>query len=180
MEDQSYEDYKRPKVRGHKPGRTLRLNAATVAAGLAVLVVVGGLAFAGGMHYQKHHAASRSGMMAGNFDGYGAYGSGGRGGMGVARAGGLGDVTAVSDSSITVKSERSGTTKTYTVSSDTTITNDGASAKLSDIKVGDTVRVRTSGSSSDAATTIVINPSFGQGGGGQQGDTQSVQSNSTI
>lgn len=79
--------------------------------------------------------------------------------------GGFGTVTEVSDSSITIhsqfparQSQNSQETITYTVSSSTKVTNNGADANISDIKVGDMVRVQADNSESKAATSIEMNP----------------------
>ncbi len=85
------------------------------------------------------------------------------------------DVTAISSSSITVK-DTSGTSKTYAITSDTTITKDRATATTNDIAIGDTVLVVASSTSSTSASRIVVNPTMGGGptmmDGGDQGSLQ--------
>lgn len=105
--------------------------------------------------------------------------AGQRGGMGMMR-GGFGTVTAVSESSITIESrmmrmrqDDSGSeasTMTYKITSDTKVTNNGETAAIGDIKTGATVRVETSDSNSDTATTIELNPQMRGGpAAGMQG-----------
>ena len=112
---------------------------------------------------------------------------GGMGRMGQNR-GTMGTVTSVSNSSITVKDTRQNESVTYTITSDTKVTNDGETAAVSDIAVGDTVMVRTGSSSSSngssstkTATRIEINPTMGgeQGSAGGPDDTTSSGSATT-
>lgn len=154
---------------------------------VAVAVVVGlGLSFLAGVQYQKGHTettvnglpVSANGEMAGP----GGMGMGGRYG---ARMGGVGTVTAVSSSSITITqrsfgpdSSSSGTSKTYTIDDSTKITVDGSTASASDIKTGDTVFIRTSGSSSTLATQISVGDMPGPGAN-TQSDTGSGTTDST-
>lgn len=71
-----------------------------------------------------------------------------------------GKVTNVSDSSITLTDERSGGSVTFKIDSNTDINDSkGDNAKVSDIKVGDTVSVRATSATDDTtADTITINP----------------------
>jgi hypothetical protein len=73
-----------------------------------------------------------------------------------------GKVTNVSSSSITLTDERSGGSITFAINSNTDVNNSsGDNAKVSDIKVGDTVLVQgTSATDDTLADTIVINPSI--------------------
>jgi hypothetical protein len=128
---------------------------------VALVVVLCALSFFSGTAYQKHHGGSPATAA-------GARGSGG-GFSGARRSGGIGSVTAVSGSSITVDDQRSGS-KTYSISSSTQISDNGSTVDYTDIKTGDTVLVTTNGSTSTAATRILVNPSFG--GGGPGGTTQ--------
>lgn len=140
----------------------------------AAVVLAGAGGFFGGIQYEKSVAGS--GAQQGSMNGTnvpGGSGFGGRGG-GFRRAGGLGTVTAISSDSITI-SETQGpqsgsstaTSKTYKITSSTTVTNNGSSASVSDIKTGDRVIIRTSSSDTTTATSIMDNPSFGGAPGGQ-------------
>lgn len=129
-----------------------------IAAVCAALVVglIGG--FVGGMQVGKS-----SGTVA---DGTGAFGGqsqqGGPGGM-MRRMGAFGTVTAVSSSSITIQDQMQGVTTTYAITSSTTVTDNGSSASVDDIKVDDTVMIQTDSSSSSdgaTATSIMLNPSM--------------------
>ena len=142
-----------------RPKRVVTLSLTPKVVYIVLLVLVCGVSFWAGMHYQKHHTgASASRASAVN-------GAGGRafGGFGARRAGGVGTVTAVSDTSITVQNVRTGSTNTYSIDSSTVITDNGSTVSASDIKTGDRVLVRTSSSSSTTATQIDVNPEFGGG-----------------
>jgi hypothetical protein len=69
-----------------------------------------------------------------------------------------GAVTAISPSSISVKTARSGSSSTYGITSSTVIQDNGQSASVSDIKVGDTVMIITDTSQPDVARWIIVNP----------------------
>ena len=143
---------------------------------VAVIMLAGG--FVGGMQYQKSKSTSTSG-------GFQNGQTGGPGGM-RQRNGGFGTVTAVSSDSITVSeqsmpgvssSTSSTTTKTYTITSSTTITNNGSTVSASDIAVGDSVMIQTSSSTSSTATQITVNPTMGGPSGTQSSSTSSTSSN---
>lgn len=74
----------------------------------------------------------------------------------------LGKVTNVSDNSITLDDTRLGASVTFKIDSKTVVrSSSGDNAKVSDIKVGDTVAVRpTSATDDTTADTIVINPTW--------------------
>jgi hypothetical protein len=133
---------------------------------LVCAVIFGSLGYWFGKGSQDKSAASPTGGTSQ----FGAGGPGGQGGF--RRMGGIGAVTVVSDTSITIDNTRTGSTNTYTIDSSTSVTNNGAVASISDIKVGDNVLVSTVSSTSTAATRIVINPSFG--GGGQNPGTNNL------
>jgi Domain of unknown function (DUF5666) len=135
--------------------RSKKVLYTVVATGVVVCTVLG---FVGGIAFQKGRQStivSQQGM-----NGFGQAGPGGSRFAGA----GIGAVTAVSDSSITVQDERRGTTKTYAVTSATTVTNNNSTAVLSDIKVGDTVMIEASTSDSTQAARIVLNPQMMQPG----------------
>lgn len=114
----------------------------------AILVVA--LSFTAGTQFEQHHgkhAGIRGGRLAHTMPG-------------MRRAGVHDTVTAISSTSITVKNERTNATSTYAITSSTQILNNGANATISDIKTGDTVRVRASNTDTNTAAEIEINPSF--------------------
>jgi hypothetical protein len=127
-------------------------------------VLVGIIGFVAGMQYQKHgsttnasfNTSGRIGMM-GNAGGPGMMGNG------QGQIGSFGIVTAVSSTSITIKDQMRSQSSTYTIGSDTTVTNNGSSAQASDIKTGDTAMVQTSSNNTKQASQIIINPSMGPG-----------------
>ncbi|MDB5182705.1 MAG: hypothetical protein JWO47_489 [Candidatus Saccharibacteria bacterium] len=128
--------------------------------GVAGSAVVIGLSFLGGMQYQKGKTAKSITTVNGNVTLNGR-----RGGV---RNGTFGSVTTVSTTSITVNDTRTNTTKTLTIDSSTVVTNSGAAAAVSDIKVGDTVIVTASAADTTKAARILLNPAQGgfQGGPG--------------
>jgi hypothetical protein len=73
----------------------------------------------------------------------------------------IGKVTSVSSGSITLTDNRSGGSVTFQLNSNTDVkSSSGDAAKISDIKVGDTVSVRGTYATDDTlASTIIINPS---------------------
>ncbi|MDB5169016.1 MAG: hypothetical protein JWO41_372 [Candidatus Saccharibacteria bacterium] len=121
-----------------------------------------GLSFYGGTAFQK----SRDKPLMTVSSGVTTFGTGSGPKFGARIGGEIGSVTAVDATSISVQSQRTGTTKTYTIDSSTKALNAGATANVSDIKVGDSVFVETSGTDTTIATTIVINPGFSSSGGG--------------
>jgi len=125
---------------------------------LAALIVIAlcGTSFMAGMTFQKKQAKNTASDSLSQVQGR----FGGR------INGNFGTVTAISSTSITVKNDRTDTTSTYTVDSNTAIKNGTASASITDIKVGDTVMVRTSSSSSTTATSVTVNPEMPSMNGG--------------
>jgi hypothetical protein len=156
-------------------------NAALYIGFAIALVVVAAGAFVGGMQYQKSTGGSST--TATTQTGAGGFGGAGGGFGGTRRSGGFGTVTAVSGTSITISEttpgsdSSSGTSKTYAITSSTTVTDSGQSASVSDIQTGDRVIIRTSTSDTSTASSIMVNPTFGGGaGGGTGGQTQSDSS----
>lgn len=133
---------------------------AAIALGVIILLIGAGSGFLAGMAVGRH-VSTRGVMGAPSFNGGRMYQNQGgfQGNRGVSRtfATTTGTVTAVSDSSITVKTAR-GTTVTYTITSSTTVDNNGSSASVSDIKVGDTVAVRQTTDTTGDAASIQLNP----------------------
>ncbi|MFI7587205.1 hypothetical protein ACIB24_09045 [Spongisporangium articulatum] len=122
---------------------------ARIAAGVLALALVGG-----GTWAVVHFAGDGSTSVAGSQT---ASGPGGNGQMPGGAAPASGTITAIDSSSITVKSS-SGTSTTYTLADDVAVENDGTTASVSDLAVGDTVVVLTgagpnAGSSSGSTTT---------------------------
>lgn len=144
----------------------------------AIAVATGVLGFVGGVQYQKGTYSSSVASQNG-FGGNGQQGIGGR--MGT-RNGTFGEITAITETSITVDTTEGGpnssssdtTSKTYTINSATTITVDGSTASVSDLKTGDTVMIEPDSSDSSIAASIR------EGIGGMRGgQTQSATTDST-
>jgi len=149
-----------------------RNNNIVIAASVVGALLVGsaGGFFAGYQIGSNNDNVNRNSSQADMNDFPGGMMGGGQFGMG-----GFGTVTAVSGDSITVKDQRQDEETTYTITSNTEVTDGGDKAAIGDIKVGDTVMVRTddsSDSTNKTATSIQLNPSFG----GARGNTQSSQS----
>lgn len=145
---------------------------------IAVLVVACLISFWIGVAYQKHKNASNvatTTTTSGSSSGFPS-----RSGYSGRRMGGFGQVTSVSSTSISISNMRTGATTTYSINSNTVITDNGQTTSISDIQTGDTVIVTTSSSSSTVATRILVNPSFGGGGGGfSSGPSQSTTGSQT-
>jgi hypothetical protein len=127
---------------------------------IAVLVIA--LSFFLGTRYEKSHVKSTSTTAtAGGFTrGLSSVGGrfGGNRGDGV-----FGTVTAISSSSITIDETRSNSSTKLSITSSTTLTDDGSSVGVSAIQTGDTVFVTKTTSTSTTASSIMVNPSFGSG-----------------
>jgi hypothetical protein len=150
-----------------KSAKTITLPSTKALVGAAVVVVIGAAGFFGGVQYQKRHQPKNTGTMAtGQF---GTGGFGGRGGM--RRGAGLGQVTSVSNSSITVKNERTGVSKTYSITSATTVMNGTAAGSAGDIKTGDSVIVTATSASATEAGRIVVNPTMSPSASQQSDDS---------
>lgn len=174
----SVEEYQHMVASGQlKTQRPDYTKPALIAGSIVVALVLG---FIGGISYQKGKTPNTQiGTTTGQF---GTQGTNGQNGFrGMRRSGSFGSVTAVSDNSITVDSQRTGGSETFKITSSTTVTDNGSSASVSDIKVGDTVMIRTSTSDTSTATSILLNPSFGGGPGVQDNSSSSDStSDSTI
>jgi hypothetical protein len=85
--------------------------------------------------------------------------------MGHAPLGGDGNVTAINGTTITMQEEADEGGATYTVdASNATVTKDGATASLSDIKVGDKIFTQgTTNGTSVTATTVSLGHPGGRG-----------------
>ncbi|HUD06176.1 MAG TPA: DUF5666 domain-containing protein [Candidatus Saccharimonadales bacterium] len=144
-----------------------------------VLVVAGlvivGLSFYGGVRYEKGHlpkvtASSTSQDRSGSFGG----GFGGRSG---GQRPTFGQVTAVSSSSITVNDQQTGSGTTFSITSGTTITDNGQTTTASDIAVGDTVAIAADSSNTSQASQIIVNPSYGGYGGSSSSNSNGDSAN---
>ena len=137
--------------------------------GIFILVaVVLGLAFFGGLQYQKYlndNLTTANGNKNGSDTGSGCFGKTQCGsGNGLSGGGNLqapvaGQVTAVSATSITVQSSKSGESKTFSITSSTTVADNGQTIAYSDIQVGETVVVLSN--NDGQATHILANPRSG-------------------
>jgi hypothetical protein len=141
-----------PPLKTRKPHDSSKI----IIAGLGALVVVI-LSFIAGMQFQKGKASKTVVNARGNVTFNGR-----RGGQ---RNGVIGTVSAVSATSITVQDTRTQTAKTLSVDSTTTITNNGTTAAITDIKVGDTVIVTADTTDATKAARVVLNPQAGGGFG---------------
>lgn len=158
-------------------------NYAKIGAIIAAVVVLCGISFVAGMGYQKGHTKTATSQNTGQFGqggnqgGFGGPGGGFRNGQ----RPNVGEVKAVSSDSITISNQRSGSDQTFKLTSSTSVNNDGNSASVSDIKVGDTVVIQTDSSDTSTATQIILNPNFQgpQPSSSSQDDSSSVNTQST-
>ncbi len=155
----------------------LKTNGIKYIAGALTVVLVGTGGFFAGTHYAKTTSANTRGGM-GSQNGM-ANGS-------MEQMGNIGTVTAVSSTSITVSVMQGGpgrqgnssstdSTKTYTINSATSITDNGEAAAVSDIATGDRVIIEESDTDSSIAASISLNPSMRGGPQGQGGRMQSEE-----
>jgi hypothetical protein len=153
-----------------KAGHEVSLSVHTIGA-IVIVVLLCIVSFLGGSIYGKHIAPKTTVTSASSSAGAGG-GSAGR--EGFRNGGGFGQVTAVSSSSITLQNPRSGTSTTYSITSSTTITDNGQTVAASSIQTGDTVIIEVASSGSTVAKTILVNPNFGGGGGGASSNGSST------
>ncbi len=134
-----------------------------VAAGLAV--IVGGLAFFGGMKFQESRVATTGNRM-GQFQRFGQMGASGMGQMRFGGGGVIGEILSMDDKSMTVKLD-DGSSKIVLLPDNTIVSKTDTGAK-SDLKTG--VRVGVFGTSnSDGTVTaqnVQLNPMFRMRAGG--------------
>jgi hypothetical protein len=146
--------------------RTITMPMRTVFLAIAgVLVVLA--SFTAGTYYQKtkQPVAADSGQQALLPNGAGDTSQVGPGGSRM-MSGAVGSVTAVDSESITISDARSGTSKTFTITSDTKIANNGATVAASDITTGSTVIIEPSVNNAALAAQIILNPQRMMGPGG--------------
>jgi len=137
-----------------------------VATGLLV-VTVGVASFFGGMAVggndePKQVAVGGSGQDGQNIPNQPG---GSMGGEMPGRMGAMGEVTAVSAFSISIEDLRSGEASTFSINSSTEILDEGETAEVSDIEVGDNVMVVPDDSDEAVAAQIMIEPAIGGPGG---------------
>lgn len=143
---------------------------------LVAAILLAGLSFYGGVQYQKgRHTATTTTTTGAAGSPSTQGGSRFRGGQRPT----FGSVTAISSTSITVDSQ-SGTSTTFSITSSTTITDSGQTTTTSDISTGDTVAVVASTSDSTQAARILVNPSFGGGGGSNPTSTPDSTTTPTV
>lgn len=118
---------------------------------VVVLIVVALVSFYAGSAYSNH----KNKMISGSYASQQGGGFGGGYSRGGNRA--FGTVSSVNSSSITVNDIRSGSSKTFNITSSTTILENGASVSVSNITTGSNVIV--SADSSNNATRIMLTPS---------------------
>jgi hypothetical protein len=161
--------------RPHREDRKHITFSARTVVFIVILIVFCGLSFIGGISFQKHHGTSTTAatnLTSGAPSGTSSGGFGGGGFGGTHRSGGFGTVTAISSSSITIQNSRTGDSTTYSISSSTTITDNGQTVTTSAIQMGDTVVITVASTGSTTATAIIVNPSFGGGGSASGSSSQ--------
>lgn len=146
-------------------------SSAGIKIALAALIVIAlcGTSFMAGMTFQKKQAKNTASDNLSQLQG--GFGSG----NGRRINGNLGTITAISSTSITVKNDQTDVASTYTINNATIFKNGTVTASISDIKVGDTVMVRTGSSGSTTATSVTVNPEMPsmRGGMGPRGNDDS-------
>lgn len=128
-----------------------------------VVIVLCGVSFGAGMSYQKGKQTTPTTANTNEqfpSQGSGPGGFGGQGGFRNGQRPNIGEVTAVSSDSITIQDSRSNSNKTFKITSETTVQDNGSAASASDIKSGDTVLVIADSSDASTASQIMLNPSF--------------------
>jgi hypothetical protein len=141
--------------------------------GVGVLLVGIGSGFFMGLQFGKIQANATPSSVSARSNGFSGTGNSSGGSSGAIRRGGVvGAVTAVSDTSITINAMSFGrqaatTSKTYAITSSTTITENGASVAATTIQNGDRVMIRTSTSDATTATSIVDDASSSDGASGR-------------
>jgi len=150
-------------VREHRDDKINKKITSGVVLSVVVALLLGSVGgFVAGTHI-KMGSDKTATMSPSNADGTMNGRMGGRG-MGT-----MGSVTKVADDSITIQDNRTGSSSTYAITDDTTITEDGSSVELNDIVSGDSVMIRTDGSSDTSqASSVIVNPAMGNIQSGQQ------------
>jgi hypothetical protein len=146
---------------------------------VVLVIVIILLSFFGGVSYQKHHSStSKVASTTTNRGGFSRQsgGMGMNGGFSGNSDRVIGSVTAISSSSISVADQRTGSTVTLSITSSTQISDNDQSVSASDIQTGDTVFVTEDSSNTSDADRILVNPSFGGGGGAPNQNSENQSS----
>ena len=133
--------------------RTITMSPATWFAAGGIALFIGIIGFVGGLQAGRLSTA----VARNTRNVIGAGGQYNNASLPATNYGVNGPITAVSATSITVTDTRQGGTTTYAITSSTKVTNGTATASVSDLKVGDTVRVRASSGSPSDASLIELN-----------------------
>jgi hypothetical protein len=141
-----------------------------------ILTVACCISFVAGVLSQKGHNDNTLDTQTGTTSQYGTNNQLAQGmGAGRMRGGAFGTVTAISETSITIDDQRQGTEATYTITSDTTISDSGTTATISDIAEGDTVMIAPDPSDSGTAATINLGAPTGVPRGYQDSTDNNIQ-----
>jgi hypothetical protein len=153
-------------------GSTKSFSVAKPLAVVILLIVFALVGFYGGIHYEKDHDKS---AIASTNSPFGGYASGGYGSRFSGQRPVFGSVTSVSPTSISIQDSQTGTTVTLSITSSTTITDNGQSSTVSTIQPGETVAAMASSSDSSQASRILINPSYGGGSDNTNPTSSSIE-----
>jgi hypothetical protein len=131
---------------------------------VAMTLIVGGVSFFGGIHYQKNKqgTATQTNLYetAPTTQRFG----GGPPNQQMRLRGALGGVTAVSSTSVSVRGVLNDTVNTYGINESTRVVSDSVTANISDIKIGDRIMVVASTADEKVAAEIMLNPPEPGGG----------------
>lgn len=137
-----------------KNKKTLTFSLLPILGVLGIIALMAGCFWAGIEHQKQQDKNTMPMTRMGG--GFGTQDQAGR------RMGEIGTVTAVSSDSITVMNSRTDSSKTYQLTSTTTITKDGQTIESSSISIGDTVLVQLDSANISTVSRIIVDPSFGQ------------------
>jgi hypothetical protein len=141
---------------------------------VAGIMLLSGISFAGGVQYQKGKTKDAQDPARISSKRFGQNGGGPMRFQGGQRPS-IGEVTAIDSSSITIRLARGGSS-TFKITSDTKVTDDGATISVSDIKTGDTVLVQANSNDTTTASNILINPQMMTGPNNQTESSPSTDS----
>ena len=153
---------------------------------IVIVVLVGALAFYGGMQYEKSKSSTSAmgaagGQFAGGQGGFGRGAGGAGGAAGSRRAGGnatMGQIVSINGDTMTVKLQ-DGSSKIVDLSDKTTFTKSSTATKA-DFKAGDTVTAFGTTNSDGSVTAMMVSSGMGmrgmmRGGGGAAPSGQPAQ-----
>lgn len=125
---------------------------------ILLFIIAGGLGFYGGVAYQKdiQRSANKAQALSQN----NPNSTPGFMSRGFNRRGLIGKVMTINSTSISVQNQRDNSITTLTIDGNTKVINNGQTAAVSDIKVGDNVAVRANPTNSNLAAQIMLNPNF--------------------